>query len=101
MSGPDSAASIPGSIELVAPAATSLRFAPWIKRGIAMKREIIRVEPLATYLERWKAPTSTVIKYGNTLYVTGAPPFEPETGEIFGGDIRRQAELVLEQPERH
>ena len=27
----------------------------------------------------------------------GAPPYEPETGEIFGGDIRRQAELVLEQ----
>ena len=62
-----------------------------------MKKEIIRVEPLATYLERWKAPTSTVVKHGNTLYVTGAPPYEPETGEIFGGDIRRQAELVLEQ----
>jgi enamine deaminase RidA (YjgF/YER057c/UK114 family) len=57
-----------------------------------MKREIIRVEPLATYLERWKAPTSTVVKHGNTLYVTGAPPYEPETREIFGGDIRRQAE---------
>jgi 2-iminobutanoate/2-iminopropanoate deaminase len=79
------------------PAAISLRFAPGIKGGIAMKREIIRVEPLATYLERWKAPTSTVVKHGNTLYVTGAPPYEPETGEIFGGDIRRQAELVLEQ----
>jgi 2-iminobutanoate/2-iminopropanoate deaminase len=70
---------------------------PWIRRGIVMKKEIIRVEPLATYLERWKAPTSTVVKHGNTLYVTGAPPYEPETGEIFGGDIRRQAELVLEQ----
>ena len=44
-----------------------------------MKKEIIRVEPLATYLERWKAPTSTVVKHGNTLYVTGAPPYEPET----------------------
>ena len=49
-----------------------------------MKKEIIRVEPLATYLERWKAPTSTVVKHGNILYVTGAPPYEPETGEIFG-----------------
>jgi 2-iminobutanoate/2-iminopropanoate deaminase len=36
-----------------------------------MKREIIRVEPLATYLERWKAPTSTVVKHGNTLCVIG------------------------------
>jgi len=27
-----------------------------------MKREIIRVEPLATYLEKYKAPASTVTK---------------------------------------
>jgi 2-iminobutanoate/2-iminopropanoate deaminase len=60
-------------------------------------KEVIRVEPLATYLEKWKAPTSTVVKHNDTIYVTGAPPFEPGTGEIFGGDIKRQAELVLEQ----
>jgi 2-iminobutanoate/2-iminopropanoate deaminase len=28
--------------------------------GDPVKREIIRVEPLSTYLERWKAPTSAV-----------------------------------------
>jgi 2-iminobutanoate/2-iminopropanoate deaminase len=62
-----------------------------------MKREVIRVEPLSTYLERWKAPTSAVTKHGDTIYVTGAPPFEPGTGEIFCGDIKRQSELVLQQ----
>jgi 2-iminobutanoate/2-iminopropanoate deaminase len=62
-----------------------------------MKKEIIRVEPLASYLEKFKAPTSTVVKHGNTIYVTGAPPYDPETKEIFSGDIKRQAELVLEQ----
>jgi 2-iminobutanoate/2-iminopropanoate deaminase len=62
-----------------------------------MKREIIRVEPLATWLDNYKAPTSTVTKHGDTIYVTGAPPFDPETGEIFKGDISRQAELVLSQ----
>ena len=62
-----------------------------------MKREVIRVEPLSTYLERWKAPTSAVTKHGDTIYVTGAPPFEPETGDIFGGDIKRQTDLVLQQ----
>src|ERR1700751_37048 len=62
-----------------------------------MKREIIRVEPLASYLEKYKAPTSTVTKHGDTIYVTGAPPFDPETGEIFCGAIERQTELVLEQ----
>jgi 2-iminobutanoate/2-iminopropanoate deaminase len=66
-------------------------------RKTAMKREIIRVEPLSTYLEKWKAPTSAVARHGDTIYVTGAPPFVPETGEIFEGPIERQTELVLEQ----
>src|ERR1700756_811239 len=55
-----------------------------------MKREIIRVEPLASYLEKYKAPTSTVTRHGDTIYVTGAPPFEPDTGEICVGPIERQ-----------
>ena len=62
-----------------------------------MKREIIRVEPLATLLDKYKAPASTVTKHGDTIYVSGAPPFDPETGEIFKGAIERQTELVLEQ----
>ena len=62
-----------------------------------MKREIIRVEPLASYLEKYKAPTSTVTRHADTIYVTGAPPFEPDTGEICVGPIERQTELVLEQ----
>jgi 2-iminobutanoate/2-iminopropanoate deaminase len=60
-----------------------------------MKREIIRVEPLSTYLENWKAPTSAVVRYGETIYVSGFPPFDPETGEIVEAPIERQAELVL------
>ena len=66
-------------------------------RKAGMKREIIRVEPLSTYLDKWKAPTSAVARYGDMIYVTGAPPFVPETGEIFEGPIERQTELVLEQ----
>jgi 2-iminobutanoate/2-iminopropanoate deaminase len=62
-----------------------------------MKREIIRVEPLSTYLERWKAPTSAVTRHGNTIYVSGFPPFDPETGEVVSAPIERQTELVLEQ----
>jgi 2-iminobutanoate/2-iminopropanoate deaminase len=62
-----------------------------------MKREVIRVEPLSTYLERWKAPTSAVTRHGDTIYVSGFPPFDPETGEIVDAPIERQTELVLEQ----
>ncbi len=62
-----------------------------------MKREIIRVEPLSTYLERVKAPTSAVTRHGDTIYVSGFPPFDPATGEIVDAPIERQTELVLEQ----
>jgi 2-iminobutanoate/2-iminopropanoate deaminase len=82
-----------GERRVVAPAGFAVRTG----RGNAMKREIIRVEPLASFLERYNAPTSTVTRHGDTLYVTGAPPFDPETGEISKGDIARQTELVLQQ----
>lgn len=62
-----------------------------------MKREIIRVEPLSTYLERWKAPTSAVTRHGGTVYVSGFPSFDPESGEIIQRPIEQQTELVLEQ----
>jgi 2-iminobutanoate/2-iminopropanoate deaminase len=62
-----------------------------------MKREIIRVDPLSTYLERWKAPTSAVTRHGDTIYVSGFPPFDPESGEIIQRPIEQQTELVLQQ----
>ena len=62
-----------------------------------MKRDVIRVEPLSTYLEKVKAPTSPAIRHGDTVYVSGFPPFDPETGEIAVASIERQTELVLEQ----
>src|SRR6202050_3393344 len=62
-----------------------------------MVREIIRVEPLSSWLERWKAPTSAVTRHGDTIYVSGFPPFDPHTGEVIDAPIERQTERVLEQ----
>jgi 2-iminobutanoate/2-iminopropanoate deaminase len=62
-----------------------------------MKREVVRVEPLSSYLERWKAPASVVTRHGDTLYISGLPPFDPATGEIVDAPIERQTELVLDQ----
>jgi 2-iminobutanoate/2-iminopropanoate deaminase len=63
-----------------------------------MKKEAIRVEPLSTYIEKWKTPVSVVIRHGDTLYVSGCPPFDPATGEVvIEASIERQTEIVLEQ----
>jgi len=68
-----------------------------VREEVTLKREIIRVEPLSTYLEKWKAPTSAVTRHGDTIYVSGFPPFDPVTGEVVNAPIERQTELVLEQ----
>jgi 2-iminobutanoate/2-iminopropanoate deaminase len=63
-----------------------------------MTKEVIGVEPLSTYLERVKAPASVVTRHGNTIYVSGLPPFDPQTGSVVvDATVERQTELVLEQ----
>lgn len=60
-------------------------------------RDIIRVEPLMTYLENWTAPASAVTRHGDTVYVSGFPPFDPATGGVIDAPIERQTERVLEE----
>ena len=63
-----------------------------------MKRTPIRVEPISTYLERRrKGPIYPVVVAGETVYVSGLPPFDPDTGEVTRLPFARQSELVLEQ----
>jgi 2-iminobutanoate/2-iminopropanoate deaminase len=63
-----------------------------------MTKEVIRVEPLSTYLERVKAPACVATRHNDTVYVSGLPPFDPATGSVVvDATVERQAELVLEQ----
>jgi 2-iminobutanoate/2-iminopropanoate deaminase len=69
----------------------------------AMKRTPLRIEPISTYLERYRkrpnlrSPIHPVVVAGELVYVSGLPPFDPQTGEIKRVPFPRQAELVLEQ----
>jgi 2-iminobutanoate/2-iminopropanoate deaminase len=61
-----------------------------------MKR--LRVEPISTYLERRLAsPVYPVIVANGFVYLSGLPPFDPDTGEIKPVPFEQQAERVLDQ----
>jgi len=66
-----------------------------------MDRVGIRVEPFSTYLEaRRKGPIHPVVVAGGFAFVSGLPPFDPETGEVKPQPFERQAEIVLDQMKR-
>jgi len=60
--------------------------------------ERLRVEPISTYLERRrKAPVYPVVIANGSVYLSGMPPFDPETGDVKPAPFERQVELVLDQ----
>jgi 2-iminobutanoate/2-iminopropanoate deaminase len=69
--------------------------ASFIQEG-QMKR--IRVEPISSYLERYrKGPVYVATVSNGLVYLSGLPPFDPETGDIRPVPFERQAAIVMEQ----
>jgi 2-iminobutanoate/2-iminopropanoate deaminase len=105
---PRAAASNDGSARAELIAVDVRRFAPklisWtgdFEEQVIMKRVPLRVEPFSTYLERRrKGPIFPVIVAGETVYVSGLPPFDPATGDLKRLPFDRQSEIVLDQMKR-
>jgi len=65
-------------------------------RMAAVKR--LRIDPISSYLERYRnGPVHLGIIANDFVYLSGLPPFDPETGDIKPAPFERQVELVLEQ----
>ncbi len=66
-----------------------------------MERKAIRVEPYSTFLERRRGGRITPVNVaGGFVFVSGLPPFDPETGEAHKRPFAEQAEIVLAQMKR-
>jgi 2-iminobutanoate/2-iminopropanoate deaminase len=58
----------------------------------------LRVEPISSYLERRrKGIIYPVVVANGLVYLSGLPPFDPETGDVKLLPFERQAEIVLDQ----
>lgn len=57
--------------------------------------EKIYVPNVSEFLAKNKVPISPAIRAGGFIFVSGAPPIDPDTGELVKGDISVQTDVVM------
>jgi 2-iminobutanoate/2-iminopropanoate deaminase len=62
--------------------------------------EAIYVKNISEFLERNKVPIVPAIKANGFVFVSGAPPIDPDTGVLARGDVMQQTEVIMRYLER-
>jgi len=60
----------------------------------------VYVKNISEFLERNKVPISPAVKANGFLFISGAPPIDPDTGELVRGDVTTQTEVIMRYLER-
>jgi 2-iminobutanoate/2-iminopropanoate deaminase len=62
--------------------------------------EPVYVKNISEFLERNKVPIAPAIKANGFVFISGAPPIDPDTGELVRGDVTTQTEVIMRYLER-
>ena len=58
-------------------------------------KEIIHVPGISDSLAKFNVPISAAVKANGFVFISGAPPIDPDTGKLVTGNIEEQTEAVL------
>ena len=58
-------------------------------------KEIVHVPGISDALVKYNVPISAAVKANGFVFISGAPPIDPETGKLVTGNIEEQTEAVL------
>jgi 2-iminobutanoate/2-iminopropanoate deaminase len=63
-------------------------------------KETVHVPGISDALVKHNVPISAAVKANGFVFVSGAPPIDPDTGKLVNGNIEQQTEAVMRYLEK-
>ena len=63
-------------------------------------KEIVHVPGISDALVKYNVPISAAVKANGFVFISGAPPIDPDTGKLVDGNIEQQTEAVMRYLEK-